>query len=294
MRTFRLLLAPLVLVSLACETRQVAHEGDSIFEIGGLRPATLIRPLDYVAGTPIPVVILLHGYNNHSQGINRLFGISRRVNIDQFTVILPEGTKNPGGQRFWNATDYCCDFWNTEPDDVGYLNSLYEEAGEYVTPDGVYLIGHSNGGFMAYRMACESMPGLKGIVSLAGTEFNDRSVCDGADPVSVLHLHGTSDPTIWYGGGFRSSAAGLFHYPGASQTVQRWAERAGCDVDAAADLEPIDLVLNIPDEETLPLRYEAGCGDGLAAELWTIEGGPHWPNFDPIEIGGVVLSWLFD
>ena len=295
MRSFRLLLAPLALVSLACGSDMAPGEtSESIFEIGGLRPASLIRPMDYVAGTPIPVVIVLHGYNSHSGAINRYFGISRRVNPDRFAVILPEGSKNPNGQRFWNATDYCCDFWNTDPDDVGYLNSLYEEAADYVTTAGMYLIGHSNGGFMAYRMACESVPELKGIVSLAGTTFDDPNRCEGANPVPVLHLHGTDDATIWYGGGFRRSAAGDFHYPGAAQTVQRWADRAGCDVDGAADLESMDLVSNIPDAETHPTRYESGCGDGIALELWTIEGGGHGPSFNSIDIGGRVISWLFN
>ena len=294
MRTFKLLLAPLALLPLACESEPIVHETESIFTIGGLRPATLIRPLDYVAGTAIPVVIMLHGYNSHSGAINRYFGISRRVNNDHFAVILPEGSKNPNGQRFWNATDYCCDFWNTEPDDVGYLNSLYEEAADYVTRAGVYLVGHSNGGFMAYRMACESMPGLRGIVSLAGTTFDDPNRCEGANPVPVLHLHGTSDGTIWYGGGFRRAAAGDFHYPGAAQTVERLAARAGCDVDAAQDLEPIDLELNIPDAETQPSRYEAGCGNGIDLELWTIEGGSHIPSFDSNDLGRRLISWLFN
>lgn len=294
MRTFKLLLVSLVFLPLACVPDPVDHEADSIFEIGGLRPATLMRPIDYVPGTPVPVVIVLHGYNSHSKAINRYFGISRRVNMDNFALILPEGSKNPDGARFWNATDYCCDFWNYDPDDAGYLESLYEEASEYVTTDGVYLIGHSNGGFMAYRMACDSMEGLKGIVALAGTEFDDRTRCDEATPVPVLHLHGTSDGTIWYGGGFRRTAAGDRHYPGAEHTVQRWAERAGCDVEAAADLDPMDLVLNIPDAETLPLRYEAGCGNGIRTELWTVEDGSHAPNFDPIVLGNLVISWLFN
>lgn len=296
MRSFRLLLASLVLLPLACESDLPPTEdpGQSIFTIGGLRPATLIRPLDYVPGTPIPILILLHGYNSHSGAINRYFGISRRVNYEQFAVILPEGSKNPNGQRFWNATDYCCDFWNTEPDDVGYLNSLYEEAAAYVNTSGVYLLGHSNGGFMAYRMACESMPELKGIVSLAGTTFYDPNRCEGARPVPVLHLHGTSDGTIWYGGGYRGSGAGNIHYPGAAQTVERLADRAGCDVGAAAELESIDLVLNLPEAETHPMRYEAGCTDGIGLELWTIEGGSHAPNFDSIEFGRILLNWLFN
>lgn len=295
MRSFRLLLVPLALLPLACESDLPPTEEppQSVFTIGGSRPATLMRPVDYVPGTPIPVVILLHGYNSHSGAVNRYLGIGRRINEDQFAVILPEGSKNPNGQRFWNATDYCCDFWNTEPDDVGYLNSLYQEAATYVNTDGVYLLGHSNGGFMAYRMACESMPGLKGIMSLAGTTFYDPNRCEGATPVPVLHLHGTSDPTIQYGGWYRTTGAGRIHYPGAAQTVERWAGRAGCDLGAAADLESLELVLDIPEAETHPTRYEAGCRDGVALELWTIEDGSHWPGFNSIEIGRRLIHWLF-
>ena len=295
MRSFRLLLTPLVLAPLACESDLPPTEepGESVFTIGAVRPATLMRPVEYVPGTPIPVVIVLHGYNSHSGAINRYLGIGRRINEEHFAVILPEGTKNPNGQRFWNATDYCCDFWNTGPDDVGYLNSLYEEAGNYVTTSGVYLIGHSNGGFMAYRMACESMPELKGIVSLAGTTYYDPDRCEGAAPVPVLHLHGTSDGTIQYGGWYRTTGAGRIHYPGAAQTVERWAGRAGCDVDAAAELESIELVLNIPDAETHPTRYEAGCEGGIALELWTIEDGSHVPGFNAVDIGRRLIHWLF-
>ncbi len=295
MRTFRTLLAPLALLTLACESDVLPppEPKESVFTIGGVRPATLMRPVEYVAGTPIPVVILLHGYNSHSGAINRYLGISRRINSDNFALILPEGSKNPNGQRFWNATDYCCDFWNTEPDDVGYLNSLYAEAAAYVATAGVYLIGHSNGGFMTYRMACESMPGLKGIMSLAGTTFDDPERCDGATPVPMLHLHGTSDGTILYGGWYRTTGAGRIHYPGAAQTVERWAGRAGCDVNAAADLGAIDLDVYIPDAETVPKRYEAGCGNGVSLELWTIEGGSHAPSFNS-NVGRDVLRWLFN
>ena len=295
MRTFRLLLVPLALLPLGCESGLPPLDtGGSIFTIGSrLRPATLIRPRDYVVGTPVPVVMLLHGYGGHPRAIDRYFGISRQVNHDQFAVILPRGTRNIWGERFWNATDFCCDYGNDDPDDAGYLNNLYEQAGYYVATDGVYVLGFSNGGFMAYRMACESMPGLKGIASLAGSTFHDPNRCAGATPIPVLHLHGTNDSTIWYQGGFRGSEAGDLHYPGARQAVERWAARAGCDVDAAQHLDPIDLVLSLPGEETLPLRYEANCRDGIRLELWTIDGGPHAPDFDSIEFGRRLISWLF-
>ncbi len=143
---------------------------------------------------------------------------------------------------------------------------------------------------MSYRMACESMPNLRGIVNLAGSSFHDAKRCAGARAVPVLHIHGTADSTIRYDGGSRAGGA---RYPGARETVERWASRAGCDVEAADTLESLDLVADIPGDETTPLLYRTGCGAGITVELWTIRDGPHVPRFNSAKIGGLLTAWLF-
>ena len=264
---------------------------EAIRTIGGARPATMIRPQDYVAGTPVPVVMALHGFTSNASTTDRYFGISRRVDADGIAVILPNGTRNPDGATFWNATDYCCDFYGSGVDDVAYLTSLVDEAAKYIVPDGVYLVGLSNGGFMSHRMACESMPGLRGIASVAGTVFDDPEACEGARPLSVLHIHGTGDDVIRYGGGSR---AGGVRYPGARETVDRWAARAGCDLDAAEALSRLDIDQQLAGAETTRLRYSAGCADGIRVELWTVQAGPHVPAFDPDDIGRRLIAWFLE
>lgn len=94
--------------------------------------------------------------------------------------------------RFWNASDACCDFYHTGTDASGYLHQLLETVkSRYpVDPDRVYLIGHSNGAFIAYRMACEHAADVTAIVSLAGAAPDDpswgtpASWC-GADPIAT-------------------------------------------------------------------------------------------------------------
>ena len=166
----------LLLLTVACEgePQTTAQVNDPVRTIGGDRPATLTLPSGYTAGTPIPLVIVLHGYTGNAGWTDRYFGISRRTNEDQIAVILPNGTRGPDDRSFWNATDYCCDFYQSGVDDVGYLNSLVEEAAEHMQADGVYLVGLSNGGFMSHRMACESMPGLKAIASVAARPSKTR------------------------------------------------------------------------------------------------------------------------
>ena len=282
----------LLLLTVACEgePQTTAQVNDPVRTIGGDRPATLTLPSGYTAGTPIPLVIVLHGYTGNAGWTDRYFGISRRTNEDQIAVILPNGTRGPDDRSFWNATDYCCDFYQSGVDDVGYLNSLVEEAAEHMQADGVYLVGLSNGGFMSHRMACESMPGLKAIASVAGTSFEDPARCEGARPISLLHIHGTADNTIRYDGGGRRG--GDVRYPGAEETVRRWAARAGCDLQAAETMPSLDLVRVLPSEETDVARYGSGCGNGLKVELWTIENGPHVPGFNPADFGARVVEWF--
>ena len=296
-RVFRLP-ALLAVAAATCESSPAPTEppepdpaDEAIRTIGGARPATMIRPQDYVAGTPVPIVMALHGFTSNAADTDRYFGLSRRIDTDGVALILPNGTRNPDGLSFWNATDFCCDGYGTGVDDVGYLNSLVEEAGRYIVPDGVYLVGLSNGAFMSHRMACESMPGLRAIASVAGTTFDDPDVCEGARPLSVLHIHGTADAIIRYGGG---SGLGGTRYPGARETVERWASRAGCDLDASESLSRVDLDRFLEGAETTRRRYSAGCADGIRVELWTVQSGSHVPAFDPDDIGRRILSWFLD
>ena len=58
-------------------------------------------------------------------------------------------------------------------DDSAYLSALIDQIkGTYaVDARRVYLVGHSNGGYMAYRMACDHADQLTAIVSLAGSTW---------------------------------------------------------------------------------------------------------------------------
>ena len=242
------------------------------YTIGGDRPATLQLPVGYDAMGPLPVVLSLHGYSGDPKGHDAYWGLSGRVDSDNFALILPGGTRDSIDNRFWNATDFCCDFFKVEVDDVAYLSSLIEEAGEYISVGRVFSVGHSNGGFMSYRLACEGLPGLSAIASLAGTSFLDPTRCASAPPVAVLQVHGTEDAIIRYAG--IPDGVG---YAGAEDVVARWAERAECDLSMAEELSPIDIDNANAGAETGRIRYRKGCRDGIAVELWKINEGSHSP-----------------
>ena len=254
-------------------------------QLGGDRPATLLLPGDISA--PIPLVMLLHGYTMSAESIDRFSGISGRIETDGFALIVPDGTENAVGDRFWNATPQCCDFALQQIDDVSYLSVLVAEARNHAEFDRLYLIGYSNGGYMSYRLACEGLTGLTAIVSLAGSSFVDAEQCLYGSPISVLQIHGDADMLVPY-------ASGDARPPGAVELVTRWAERAGCDADAVVELDPIDLDGLVGGAETTVQRIREGCVDGITVELWTMQGVGHVPRLTPAVFAERVLAWLLN
>ncbi|MCY4618053.1 MAG: hypothetical protein OXD50_05795 [Chloroflexi bacterium] len=249
------------------------------------RRAALVAPFGSDPSQELPLIIALHGYGSNVWEHSQYMGLIPRVNLDRFLLLMPNGTRDSDGNRFWNATDYCCDFEDSEVDDVQYLRSLIDEASELVRLGSIYAVGQSNGGFMSFRLACESLPGLAGIVSLAGTTFSDESRCADAAPVSMLQIHGDADDVILYDGD---------EYPRAPETVMRWARRLGCDFNNAETLDDIDLDVAIQGVDTRVVRYRQGCAEGVTIEHWRIVGGEHTPTFDSELIGERVVGWLLE
>ncbi|MCY3603096.1 MAG: hypothetical protein OXH12_08450 [Chloroflexi bacterium] len=262
---------------------------------GGERPAVLLVPRDADRTEPRPLVLLLHGYGSSGAGADAYFQFAAQVNELGFGLILPNGTEDPEGEHFWNGTTECCDMLETGVDDAGYLRGLIEEAGAHAAFDKVFAVGHSNGGFMAYRLACEAIPGLTAIVSLAGGTYANPIDCRAPSAVSVLQIHGDRDLVIRYAGGPLKGPLGWTEsVPGAEESVLRWAERAGCDLNAAEELAPIDTDLFVEGAETNIQRWREGCAGGTVHELWTIRGGGHVPLVWGTEFTERILLWLND
>ena len=273
---------------------QAEAEAETKLVIGGDRPATLLLPEDGDRSQPRPLIVLLHGYGSRSAEADAYFRFSQWVDKDEFGLLLPDGTVDEISNRFWNATDECCDIFGTEPDDVGYIKSLIDEARTIAEFDQVFAVGHSNGGFMAYRLACEDVPGLAAIVSLAGGAFADPEDCRAPDPLSVLQIHGTEDALVLYEGGRLPAHPDPDRQsvPGAKDSMLRWAERADCDMDSAGVRPPIDTDTAVDGRETTVVRFSDGCADGTVMELWTIKGGGHIPLVWDTDFTPGILKWL--
>lgn len=224
---------------------------------------------------PLPLVVYLHGYNSNATTSEAFFAFGDKAEAAGMLYATPNGTQDLLGLRFWNATDGCCNFFNSPVDDSTYLANLVSaiDSAVGVDPRRIFFVGHSNGGFMSYRMACDHAHQVAAVVSLAGATYDDMNDCTPARSVSTLQIHGTADSVIQYGGGFLIGADGP--HPSAVETASLWATYNGCEGTTVA-LGPFDAVADIPGEETEVGRYDLGCR-GAVSELWTINGGSHSP-----------------
>lgn len=239
-------------------------------------------PSGYDGTTPLPLVILVHGYGVTGRGQDLFFPVSGQVDERRFLYVLPNGTADRTGKRFWNATEACCAN-GLAVDDVGFFRALVDDVkARYPVKTGhVFLVGHSNGAFMSLRLVCEASDLVTGVVAVAGSTFLDPTRCGTGQPVPTLLVHGDRDTFVPYEGA-------PDRYPGAKETGQRFARRNGCS-GTWRDGERLDL-LGGADTETQQAVIE-GCPKQGAVELWTHEGTGHLPLYDA-RWTGRIIDWL--
>ena len=250
-------------------------------------------PASYDEAESMPAVVLLHGYSGTGDWAEAYMRFEPLSEKRGFLYLHPDGLFDclEPPRRFWNATDACCNFCSLPIDDVGFLEAVLDEleARFNVDPKRIYFVGHSNGGFMAYRMACEVPDRIAAIVSLAGATWDASQACAAAKPVHVLQIHGTNDDTILYEGGNILFST----YPGALETVEMWADSNGCALTPDTSSPNRDLDGSIGGAETSVLRFENGCREGGSAELWSISGGGHNPVLSAT-FSNQVIDYLFE
>jgi len=243
---------------------------------------------------PRPLVIALHGYGGSADDADGYFDLARLANEDGVITVAPSGQKDVTGARFWNAVDTCCDFFDTQTDDVAYLRGLVKELAQKHPIDSqrVYVMGLSNGGAMAMRLACEAADTFAAIVSVAGPFTTQPSTCKPSRPVGVRLLHGTQDRVVPYGGGALAVPAGPkagLRLPAARAVAEHWARANGCTFPGSKAPRRVDFEARVPGPETLVEEAEA-CAAGGALEFFTIEGAQHIPSAR--DLGGESYAFL--
>ncbi|MDD5307191.1 MAG: PHB depolymerase family esterase [Deltaproteobacteria bacterium] len=249
--------------------------------LGGSRPTNLKIPSGYDATQKYPLVIELHGRGGKGTDAESVFKMKAMANANGLFVIAPDGTLDSppsptAPATFWNATDGCCDNYGSNVDDVAYLRSLicHTMTNYSIDPDKVYIIGHSNGGFMAHRMACDASDLVTAIISIAGVTWKDPSNCQPTHPVSVLQIHGTADTVVLYDG---MDALFPGPAPSAEATYETWATLNHCEGTDVTD-PSVDFDQSVAGNETVPVHKPASATCLVRTEFWKVVGGSHVPD----------------
>jgi polyhydroxybutyrate depolymerase len=277
-----------VMMALACSSTDspgpssgappsMPSSGTDTVQIGG-RDVTVHVPASYDPARPAPLVVALHGYTSNAKELETYLHLTPESDRRGFVYVYPDGSTDDRGDRFWNATNACCSFYDPKPDDSRYLSDLIAmmQSSYRIDPARVYLIGHSNGGFMALRMACDHADQVTAVVAVNGAGWNDPARCKPSAPVSVLAIHSSTDETVAFDGGLINGSA----YPSADATVAHWRGFDRC-ADAGRDAPALDLISDLPGAETSVHTYVQGCAGGSTVQAWTINGGSHVPQLGP-------------
>ena len=161
--------------------------------VGGVTRSYIVyRPADLPAAAPL--VVMLHGGFGSAQQAERAYGWDQLADSAKFVVAYPDGVG-----RAWNVSGCCGRPAQENIDDVGFItavvNDISGNVGVYAKR--AYATGISNGGMMSYTLACNT-----GTYAAIGPDSATQlDACESPHPTSVMHIHGTADRLIRYGGG---------------------------------------------------------------------------------------------
>ncbi len=233
----------------------------SIQSGGRTRTYRVYVPPSLDRAQPAPLVIFLHGGFGNGQQAEGSYGWDAQADATSFVVAYPDGVS-----RAWNGGTCCGQPEKEGIDDVGFIRDLvaHLETQLALDPDRIDATGISNGGIMAYRLACET-----NLFAAIGPDSATMLVpCASPSATSVIAIHGTADRNVPYQGGTGDGFAQVAG-PAVPEVIARWRS-----IDQCAG--PSTSVAGVVTTSI------AACPAGRTVELITVAGAGHqWPGGAP-------------
>nr|HET7859210.1 PHB depolymerase family esterase [Caldimonas sp.] len=233
--------------------------------------------VDVPAGAPPqrgwPVVVVFHGGGGNAASVRTQSRMSALGAAEGFVAVYPQGSGGIAGKlRTWNAGTCCGWAMHHEVDETAFVAALLDDLPGVVAvdPRRVYATGISNGGMVAYRVACTLAGRIAAIAAVAGEMTMAASECRPTRPVPVLVIHGTADRNLPFEGGPGARALAVHEVRSVAAAIEFWRANNRCaDAPVAARHGAVSRT-----------RY-LDCSEGAEVELVAIEGGGHsWPGGD--------------
>jgi polyhydroxybutyrate depolymerase len=264
----------------AGETRaKITAPGDHDYsiEFGGITRRYRVHvPKRYDAAKPAALLLSFHGGGGFMeyQANDENYGQISKSEQEGFIVVFPNGVTRlkSGKLATWNAGSCCAWARDENIDDVGFTKQVIDNVQAQLTIDRnrVFATGISNGGMMAYRLACELAGTIKAVASVAGTI--GVTECHPREPVAILHIHARNDDHVLFSGGAGPKAQDSSKVPqfvSVPDNMARWVKTNQCHSTPRR-------VLEVPGAYCE--RYN-GCQGGASVELCVTDVGGHsWPG----------------
>jgi poly(3-hydroxybutyrate) depolymerase len=137
-----------------------------------------------------PAMIVLHGIKDTPEHFESVAGFKKYADRDGNLLAYPEGLRES-----FNAGLCCGDASVFGVDDVAFLSDVVSDL-KSRGASRISVVGFSNGGMMAYRLACERPELVDTVGVMSGTL--EIPHCDGR--IKALHVHGLKDTAVPFTG----------------------------------------------------------------------------------------------
>lgn len=229
-------------------------------------------PKNYKPQSPSSLLFAIHGGggNMKIQAKNEYYKqISKSEETGSITV-FPNGYSKfqSGSFATWNAGHCCGDARDKNVDEIAFFKAMVKNLSSQLNIDSkrIYATGMSNGGMMAYRLACEMTDTFAAIASVTGTD-NTKN-CTPSKPISILHIHAKDDEHVNFNGGAGKKAAPadkITNFTSVPATIAKWVEFNQCE--------------KTPKQAGKYCEVYEKCRDGVKVQLCvTPTGGHSWPG----------------
>jgi polyhydroxybutyrate depolymerase len=235
----------------------------------------------------VPVIFVFHGTETPGHGIDSIIKITRFEEIGQIhhaLIIFPEAYEGNWNDGRLNARARS---YRDGIDDIAFVDAILAqtERDYHVDRTRIDATGFSNGAIFCHYLAAYRSNIFAAIAPVGGPMAIPFSTWfHPACPVSLLEMHGTSDPMVPYRGGRITDDGG--EVLGVEATVELWAKTDRCRLNYIE----IPVADRTTQDGCYPQCFEWPRGkDGTDVVLYRIIGGGHtWPG-NPLGL----LSSLF-
>lgn len=236
---------------------------------GLIRRYFLHLPADYSSLHSAPLLIALHGRFGSGKKLSRETGFNDLADRENFAVVYPDGFMRSwaDGRGFTRAD-------KRGVDDVAFVVKLIEvlQTRFKLNEKRTYVVGYSNGGFMALRLAVD-LPDRFCAVAVVAASLTDSLAnrIRQVSPSSVLFIHGTADTATPYKGGVLTGHCTTLPVEDAAKA---WAASIGC-----SGPPKVETINHRGLETRVSAITYVSCRNGGQARILKIEGGHHeWPR----------------